>query len=110
MDHWTGALLLERTLVVMAAGFNSLHFLRELRRLPRLPRRETAEPRRRRGTGAALAAMAVINLALAAGALHPLAAARFAAVERSPELEAVAVGLSLTAALFITALVMRERK
>ena len=107
MDHWTGALLLERTLVVMAAGFNSLHFLRELRRLSR---REAAGPRRRRGTGAALAAMAVINLALAAGALHPLAAARFAWVGRSPELEAVAVGLSLAAALFITALVMRERK
>ena len=107
MDHWTGALLLERTLVVLAAGFNSLHFLRELWRLTR---REAAGPRRRRGTGAALAAMVVINLALAAGALHPLAATRFATVGRSPELEAAAVGMSLTAALIITALVKRERK
>lgn len=107
MDHWTGALLLERTLIVMAAGFNSLHFLRELWRLPR---RNGAGLRRRRGMRTALLTMVVINTALAAGALHPMAAARFAWAGRSPELEAVAVGTSLTAALFITALVMRERK
>ena len=59
---------------------------------------------------AAVVAMVVINASLAVGALHPLAAARFEAVGRSPGLEVVAVGVSLTAALFMTALVMRERK
>ena len=107
MDHWTGALLLERTLTVMAAGFNAMHFARELWRLSR---NAAPPPRRKRAVRAALAAMVVINAALAAGALHPLAAARFAWAARSPGLEAAAVGVSLAAALLITALVMRERK
>lgn len=107
MDHWTGALLLERALTVLSAGFNALHFLRELWRLPQL---DGAGARRARAMRAALVAMVVVNVALLAGSLHPLAAARFEWVGRRPELEAVAVGVSLTAALFISALVMRERK
>ncbi len=106
MDHWTGALLLERTLVVLASGFNCVHFLRELWRLRQLAGGGT----RGRAMRAAVVAMVVINASLVVGALHPLAAARFAAVGRSPGLEVVAVGVSLTAALFMTALVMRERK
>ena len=107
MDHWTGALLLERALTVMSAGFNAMHFARELWRL----RGGNKPPsRRRQPVRAALVAMVVINAALAAGALHPLAASRFAWAARSAGLEAVAVGTSLTAALLMTALVMRERK
>ena len=106
MDHWTGALLLERTLVVLASGFNCVHFLRELWRLRQL----AGGGLRGRAMRAAVVAMVVINASLVVGALHPLAAARFAAVGRSPGLEVVAVGVSLTAALFMTALVMRERK
>ena len=106
-DHWTGALLLERTLVVLASGFNCVHFLRELWRLRQLAGGGTTRGRAMR---AAVVAMVVINASLLVGALHPLAAARFAAVGRSPGLEVVAVGVSLTAALFMTALVMRERK
>ena len=107
LDHWTGALLLERTLVVLASGFNCVHFLRELWRLRQLA---GGGLRRGRAMRAAVVAMVVINASLVVGALHPLAAARFAAVGRSPGLEVVAVGVSLTAALFMTALVMRERK
>ena len=107
MDHWVGALLLERTLVVLASGFNCVHFLRELWRLRQLAGGGLKGGRAMR---AAVVAMVVINASLVVGALHPLAAARFAAVGRSPGLEVVAVGVSLTAALFMTALVMRERK
>ena len=113
LDHWTGALLVERTLVVLASGFNCVHFLRELWRLRQLAGGGTRQPRGPRGgraMRAAVVAMVVINASLVVGALHPLAAARFAAVGRSPGLEVVAVGVSLTAALFMTALVMRERK
>ncbi len=84
-----------------------MHFARELWRLSRSDGVATARGRARR---AALAAMVVINAALAVGAMHPLMASRFAAVGRSPGLEAVAVGISLAAALYMTALVMRERK
>ena len=59
---------------------------------------------------AAVVVMVVINASLVVGALHPLAASRFEAVGRSPGLEVVAVAVSLTAALFMSALVMRERK
>lgn len=106
MDHWTGALLLERALTVMSAGFNAMHFARELWRLSR----GGPASSRKRSVRAALVAMVVINAALAAGALHPLAAARFAWAARSAGLEAVAVAMSLTAALLMTAMVMRERK
>ena len=84
-----------------------MHFVRELWRLPR---REGFASRRGRARRAALAAMVVINTALAAGALHPLVASRFEWAGRSPGLEAAAVGVSLAAALYMTALVMRERK
>ncbi len=63
-----------------------------------------------RAMRAAVVVMVVINVSLLAGALHPLAASRFEAVGRSLGLEVVAVAVSLTAALFMTALVMRERK
>ena len=98
---------MERTLVVLASGFNCVHFLRELWRLRQLAGGGTRGGRAMR---AAVVAMVVINASLVVGALHPLAAARFEAVGRSPGLEVVAVGVSLTAALFMTALVMRERK
>ncbi len=107
MDHWAGALLLERALIVLSAGFNAVHFVRELWRQTR---EGGAASRRGRSMRAALVAMVAINGALAAGALHPLAASRLAWVGRSPGLEAVAVGISLAAALYMTALVMRERK
>ena len=99
---------MERTLVVLASGFNCVHFLRELWRLRQLAGGGLRT--RGRAMRAAVVAMVVINASLVVGALHPLAAARFAAVGRSPGLEVVAVGVSLTAALFMTALVMRERK
>lgn len=84
-----------------------MHFARALLRLSGYA---AAPARRRRAMRAALAAMVVINVALAAGALYPLAAARFEAVGGAPGLEAVAVALSLTAALSMTALVTRARK
>ena len=107
MDHWTGALLLERSLIVLASGFNAAHFLRELWRLRHV---EGVGARRGRAMRAAVVVMVVINVSLVVGALYPLAASRFEAVGRSPGLEVVAVAVSLTAALFMSALVMRERK
>ena len=109
MEYWTGALLLERALVVLSSGFNAAHFLRELWRVSRRDGGGVGTTRGR-ARRAAMVAMVVINAALAVGALHPLMASRFAAVGRSPGLEAVAVGISLAAALYMTALVMRERK
>lgn len=106
MDHWTGALLLERAMTVMSAGFNAMHFARELWRASR----GGPSSSRKRSVRAALVAMVVINAALATGALHPLAASRFAWAARSAGLEAVAVAMSLAAALLMTAMVMRERK
>ena len=79
MDHWTGALLLERSLIVLASGFNAAHFLRELWRLRRL---EGGGLRRGRAMRAAVVAMVVINASLVVGALYPLAASRFEAVGR----------------------------
>ena len=95
----------------MSAGFNAMHFARELWRASRCggASRGPASTRRR-SVWAALVAMVVINAALAAGALHPLAAARFAWAARSAGLEAAAVAMSLAAALLMTAMVMRERK
>ena len=88
-------------MTVMSAGFNAMHFARELWRLAR---DGAPSSRRKRSMRAAIVAMVVINVALAAGALHPLASARFAWAET------LAVGASLVAALLMTAMVVRERK
>ncbi len=111
MDHWAGALLLERTLTAMSAGFNAMHFMRELWRL----RGGDGDwmggrARKVRARRAALAGMAAVNAALASGALYTMASERFALVAGLAGLEAVTVAVALAASLFMTALVMRAKQ
>ena len=110
MDYWAGALLLERVLTIVSAGFNASYFLRALSRVWWDAGAAARAGRKVRSRRAAMALVVVINLALLAGALYPLAAARFALVSGRHGLEIVTMALPLAAALFMTALVVRSRK
>ena len=111
MDFLGGALLLQRVLTVLSAGFNALYFLGYLGQLAgqgkeagnglawsRLQRRKVA-----------VAVLACTNLALLVGGLLPLMAARFDLGNGRRGLELIAVLLPLAAALAMTALVLRAK-
>ena len=111
LDFLGGALLLQRVLTVLSAGFNALYFLGYLGQLAgqgkeagnglawsRLQRRKVA-----------VAVLACTNLALLVGGLLPLMAARFDLGNGRRGLELIAVLLPLAAALAMTALVLRAK-
>ena len=111
MDYLGGALLLQRLLTVLSASFNSLYIFGYLGRLTgrdRAAGNGLARSRLRRRK-VAVAVLACTNLALLAGGLLPLVAARFDLGNGRRGLELIAVLLPLVAALSMTALVLRSK-
>ena len=100
MDFQGGALLLQRVLTVLSAGFNALYFFRYLRRMPARNRGagSSLALRRFQRRKVAVAVLACTNLALLVGGLVPLMVARFNLGSGRHGLELIAALLSLAAA------------
>ena len=111
LDFLGGALLLQRVLTVLSAGFNALYFFGYLGRLAGRGREvgNNLPWSRLRRRKVAVAVLACTNLALLAGGLLPLLAERFDLGSGRRGLELIAVLLPLVAALSMTALVLRAK-
>ena len=111
MDVQGEALLFQRALTVITAGFNTVYFFRYLAQMARRGRDTQAGQAwsRFQRRKVAVAVLACTNLALLTGGLVPLLVARFELGDGRSGLELVAALLSLSAATGMTVLVFRVK-